>query len=353
MGQAASLTLSNKTKILYQIDHFSERFKMAKVSIPLVIIAFPVLNAYDFSEFGYTGIKMMDKAIGGLFGVIGWPLSPFLACWGHYQNILKNIPKESKALSQEIKEKAREAIGIRCDNYYNVAVIGRQGTGKSSIINGILGYKDENNYAASISELSHNKHKIAGYRNTTLKRLYLWDMPAIDLGLTRMEAYCEANYLEVFDCVIVVIDRSVLEADTEIASVIQKKGIPMLIVRNKCDEAINSKICRFNSMMKDQTMQWATAAGKLVKETRKYIYEELRKKNVSSTDLFLVSAHTIRELVNSVNSPNYMEKNLLLIDEARLLKSLMNVLIKKNKPLTVEQAVQQIIDQSNKALVCP
>lgn len=74
MGQAASITFSNKSNILYDIDDFSSRFKkatMSTISVPMVIVAFPILNAYKFSEHEYTGVKMVDSTIGGLLGVVG------------------------------------------------------------------------------------------------------------------------------------------------------------------------------------------------------------------------------------------------------------------------------------------
>jgi hypothetical protein len=74
MGQAASITFSNKSNILYDIDEFSGRFQkatMSTISVPMVIVAFPILNAYKFSEHEYTGVKMVDSTIGGLLGVVG------------------------------------------------------------------------------------------------------------------------------------------------------------------------------------------------------------------------------------------------------------------------------------------
>lgn len=74
MGQAASITFSNKSDILYDIDDFSTRFRKATIStisVPMVIVAFPILNAYKFSENEYTGVKVVDGTIGGLLGVVG------------------------------------------------------------------------------------------------------------------------------------------------------------------------------------------------------------------------------------------------------------------------------------------
>lgn len=74
MGQAASITFGNKSNILYDIDDFSGKFHKATLStitVPMVIVAFPILNAYKFSETEYTGVKVVDSTIGGLLGVVG------------------------------------------------------------------------------------------------------------------------------------------------------------------------------------------------------------------------------------------------------------------------------------------
>lgn len=77
MGQAASITLSNKSDILYDIDDFHGRFHKATlttISVPMIIVAFPILNAYKFSATEYTGVKVVDSTIGGLLGVVGCKL---------------------------------------------------------------------------------------------------------------------------------------------------------------------------------------------------------------------------------------------------------------------------------------
>ena len=74
MGQATSTALAHKSKVFIDYDDFSSRFSKVAISTataPLVIIAFPILNAYTFTEDEMTGVRMMDGVIGGLLGVIG------------------------------------------------------------------------------------------------------------------------------------------------------------------------------------------------------------------------------------------------------------------------------------------
>jgi hypothetical protein len=129
MGQATSKKLRQDTLYDYK-DISNNKFTKATFStlaVPMVIIAFPLLNAYTFTEEELTGFKLMDSMLGGLVGVIGWPLAPFLACYGVFQVLFKDGPTEPLPIPSHIKEAAKRSIGLNCEQFYNVAVIGVTG----------------------------------------------------------------------------------------------------------------------------------------------------------------------------------------------------------------------------------
>jgi hypothetical protein len=153
MGQAASITLSDKSDIICDSEDFSKRFnKMAlsTIKVPMVIVAFPLLNAYKFREHEFTGVKVIDGTIGGLLGVVGCkslinkktmkmilttpfssgPLSPFVAFWSAYQSMFIEGPSKSTEITEDTKMQVRRAMGMDCDRFYNVAIVGAAGTGK-------------------------------------------------------------------------------------------------------------------------------------------------------------------------------------------------------------------------------
>jgi hypothetical protein len=85
MGQAASAALSSSKSsvVFYDSDELGNRFTKATLStlaVPMVIVAFPFINAYTFTSEELTGVKLMDGAIGGLLGVIGCKCSPCMYC---------------------------------------------------------------------------------------------------------------------------------------------------------------------------------------------------------------------------------------------------------------------------------
>lgn len=64
--------------------------------------------------------------------IIG-PLSPFYACWGLFQVLFRDEPPEPVAIDQELKDIAKREIGLNCERFYNVGVVGAAGTGKVSL----------------------------------------------------------------------------------------------------------------------------------------------------------------------------------------------------------------------------
>lgn len=102
---------------------------------PLVIIALPIVGAYEFSssleEELITGHKIMDGMIGGLLGVVASPLAPFYCFLLTIQTIFE---LEKPTGSKSTRKHVRRATGmLRLDyNFYNVVVTGCPGTGKVS-----------------------------------------------------------------------------------------------------------------------------------------------------------------------------------------------------------------------------
>lgn len=111
---------------------------LAVVSAPVVIIACPLLGAYEFATAYdaelYSGSKFIDGVIGGLFGVVTSPLAPFYIAWGVIEELYKEPPPKPLSLTNGFQERAYRDIGLDCLNYYNIAVVGVTGTGKVDII---------------------------------------------------------------------------------------------------------------------------------------------------------------------------------------------------------------------------
>ncbi|KAI8340463.1 interferon-inducible GTPase-domain-containing protein [Chlamydoabsidia padenii] len=363
MGQPASKSARPDT--FYNYNDLHNKFTKATLStlaVPMVIIAFPLLNAYTFTEEELTGFKVMDGAIGGLLGVIGWPLAPFLACYGVFQVLFKDGPTEPLPIPQHIKDAARRSIGLNCEQFYNVAVVGVAGTGKSSVVNGILGYRDHDKDAAITGE-SETTKKPRAYRHPDLRSMILWDMPGANTMNHPASTYFEDKFLCAFDSLIIVTAERLMETDIKIAKQAQLCQIPVLIVRNKADQAIESKMRKIRNSLEvedamirttttntihpndgttmaeepvrstikmDNDRLWAEACGQLGKEVRKSIYRQMKDNKLSTKRLFTISAWNLQEFVYTLSTKK-LQNNLKLIDEQRFLRVLIEGVILKRK----------------------
>ncbi|KAH8549967.1 interferon-inducible GTPase-domain-containing protein [Umbelopsis sp. PMI_123] len=334
MGQAASTALSSSKSsvVFYDSEELGNRFTKATLStlaVPMVIVAFPFINAYTFTSEELTGVKLMDGAIGGLLGVIGWPLAPFLACWGVFEVLFKDGPPEPLAIPQEIKDKAKREFGLNCENYYNIAVAGIAGTGKSSVVNGIMGMHDNDPQAAVTGE-TEATIKPRAYRHPDLRTMVLWDLPGAATLHHPAETYFEDKFLCAFDALIIVMAERLQETDIIIANKAEEKKVPVFFVRNKADQAVEAKIRRYSGSNQDEVYKWSTAAGELVKEVKQSIYKQLKSNNFSTRKLFIISAWNLQEFVSAL-SKRELDKNMPIIDEQRFMRTLIEGVLAKRR----------------------
>ncbi|CEP11761.1 hypothetical protein [Parasitella parasitica] len=363
MGQAASITFANKSNVLYDPNDFSSRFKKATlstISVPMVIVAFPILNAYTFSEYEYTGVKMIDGTVGGLLGVVGWPLSPFVALWSAYQTIFAESPEKPLDISEETKFNARRAIGLCCNKFYNVAVVGSAGTGKSTLVNALLGLHDTDPRAAPTGEASAFCNEPRGYRHSEMNSMVVWDMPGGGTCTHNSATYFEDMHLKAFDSLVIVTAERLQSIDLDIAVKAQEHDVP----------AIQSKMKRYardgTNKELSHNVLWAKAVGDLVKEVRKTTYRQLRDNNISSKRLFLLSALNMRELVSTFTSRSSQQNDVRLIDEHRFIHTVFRSVSRRRKrpsvfnsdqitfpPAQRDSGVEMMLKQQQRVLVQP
>ncbi|CDH59159.1 hypothetical protein RO3G_14116 [Lichtheimia corymbifera JMRC:FSU:9682] len=352
MGQTVSTAVPYKSNVFYDYEDFSSRFSKLTVStltIPMVIIAFPVLNAYIFTEDELTGVKLMDGMIGGLLGIVGWPLSPFYACWGLFQVLFRDEPPEPVAIDQELKDIAKREIGLNCERFYNVGVVGAAGTGKSSLINGILGYQDSDPRAAPTGE-TESTSKPKGYRHPDLRTMIVWDMPGAGTESHPSETYFNDKFLYAFDTLIIVIADRMLQIDIDIAMAAQKRRIPFMFVRNKADQAVEAKMRRYRKehsstpdtivnqneaekvkAFKEDIRIWGKAVGELVEEVKHTICKHLRANRISKRRLFIISSWALQDYVKMLTEHSMEKDKLRLIHEERFLRQLVEGLLYKRR----------------------
>ncbi|KAI7908126.1 interferon-inducible GTPase-domain-containing protein [Cokeromyces recurvatus] len=211
MGQATSspksLSFFRKDPVSNEYEDISNKFTKATVStlaVPVIIVAYPVLNAYTFHDLDITGFKIVDGAIGGLLGVIGWPLAPFMAVWGALCMNFKERPSLPLRIKSDILQKAEQEIKLNTTLFYNIAIVGCSGTGKSSIVNAIRGYKDTHPKASKVGEVETTAVPIH-YIHPDLASMAIWDMPGVGTKSHSRDTYFDDNFLCAFDLLVIVV----------------------------------------------------------------------------------------------------------------------------------------------------
>lgn len=334
MGQATSSSSITKKSFYIKTsdsiyEDISDRFTKATVStlaMPVVIIAYPILNAYTFQDSDLTGYRIVDGAIGGLLGVIAWPLAPFFAAWGAVTFIFKKKPPNPLHLSPEMKARAEQEIQLDTTLYYNIAAVGISGSGKSSLINAILGYKDKDRKAAKVGEVETTSRPTA-YVHPNLESMMIWDMPGVGTQRSPRETYFEKNFLCAFDLLVIVLGNRLMQDDIDIASKAKEHRIPVLFVRSKSDQAIASKEARYQGT---REFTWAKAAGEFTLEVKDSVFSQLKQCGLSTRKLFIVSAYSLRQFVATINQKE-KRKTIQLIDEERFMTSLIEGVLSKRR----------------------
>ncbi|GAN08364.1 interferon-inducible GTPase 1 [Mucor ambiguus] len=331
MGQASSspssLGFFKKNPLTNEYEDMSNKFTKATMStlaVPVIIVAYPVLNAYTFQDSDITGYRIVDGAIGGVLGVIGWPLAPIMAIWGAIQINFKEKPPLPLPVPLEVLQKAQEEINLNISLFYNIAVVGCSGTGKSSIVNAIRGYKDTHPKASKVGEVETTE-KPMPFQHPDLASMVIWDMPGVGTQSHQRDTYFQDNYLSCFDLLVIVLGNRLMQDDIDIALQAKEHRIPILFVRSKSDQAIASKTKRHEG---DGNYQWATAVGEFVLEVRDSIFTQLRQHQLNTKKLFIVSAESLRMFVATINKQEE-RKAIKTIDEERFMTSLIEGVVAK------------------------
>lgn len=147
-------------------------------------------------------------------------------------------------------------------------IIGRSGTGKSSLINAIAG--------ETISAVGEVETTVDVSEPHPHGGLLFYDLPGSSTKTFPKETYLDKTGVKNFDCVILVTADRFYDDDLYIINEVSKLGIPVFAVRNKIDQSVTS----------------AAKRGVSEAETLKNIYNDLYK-NLDETKykgIYLITA---------------------------------------------------------------
>ncbi|KAI8986577.1 interferon-inducible GTPase-domain-containing protein [Pilobolus umbonatus] len=315
---------------------------VSTLAVPVAIVAYPLTNAYAFKEAEITGHKLIDGTIGGLLGVIAckederWeleyhfkcislgPLAPFFAVWTAFTCLFNGSAPPFIAASEETLAEAKEKIGLDTINFYNVAVVGSSGTGKSFIVNAIRGHMNTGKGSARVGE-TETTRKPTGYHHPYFKNLMIWDMPGVGTSNHSINTYFDDNYLTTFDLLIMVVGNRLLTNEWLIANEAQKLNMSLIYVRTKIDN-------RYGHDNQD-TKAWSEALYQLEKEEPAIINDGERvvlQYKIDPSKFFIISGYTLYDFVTTM-AKGESTKDLVMVHEARFLAAVLNGVRSKRK----------------------
>lgn len=89
---------------------------------------------------------------------------------------------------------------------YNFGITGQSGVGKSTLINAICGYDDDDPKAAKVNIVECTEN-VRRYPHPQLKHLVLYDLPGAGTASHPLHTYFCDKRLYVFDCLLLVMSE--------------------------------------------------------------------------------------------------------------------------------------------------
>eukprot|EP01133_Synstelium_polycarpum_P004094 gene4094-4774_t len=141
---------------------------------------------------------------------------------------------------------AREIVPGFNKSKFNVVFVGSSGAGKSSLVNGLLGYSDSDPRAAKVDEIECTQ-TLKAFQHPTTPDLVLWDCPGAGTQSQPYDNYYFRNNILAFDAIVIVVSQRVMEVDSQVFNFNKDRHlyggpeVKCIVVWNKADETINSK----------------------------------------------------------------------------------------------------------------
>ena len=118
------------------------------------------------------------------------------------------------------------------DGKINVALAGKSGKGKSTLINTIRGLKPNDPNAAKVGAVETTTDP-APYSFPGSEDILLWDLPGSETPNYPLDTYVSRLGLRYFDAVIIVSAGPLHEGDLRLMNEVKKHGVPFYFVRNQ------------------------------------------------------------------------------------------------------------------------
>nr|XP_003222909.1 PREDICTED: interferon-inducible GTPase 5 [Anolis carolinensis] len=190
------------------------------------------------------------------------------------ENLTLALEKEDIS---DVVAKTQQQLDFLTNATLDIAITGRSGAGKSSLVNALRGMSDYDEGSAETGVIQTTM-EIKGYPHPTFPKVTLWDLPGIGTPEFKAKEYLRKVNFSKYDFFIIVSAGRFTTNDITLAREIQKMKKQFYYVRTKIDINIDSEK-RKQNFNEHETLE----------KIRNDCSENLKKAEGSSSRVFLVS----------------------------------------------------------------
>lgn len=223
-------------------------------------------------------------------------------------------------------QRGRDLVQYNVNNVH-FAIVGKSGSGKSSLINAFLNLR-KGQPGAAATGVTETTAAIGRYPDPGIQPPRPWtvwyDVPGAGTQNVSAWQYFINQGLFVFDVILLAIGDRFEETDVQLLRDCHRFKIPALIVRSKADMHIDNLIKEEGGGDEPGDRElYRYCRDTFVTESRKMVRDELAKAQLDDQEVYLVSCYSLRKVYNrSLDGlENGLPRN--LIDEKVLIRDLM------------------------------
>lgn len=241
--------------------------------------------------------------------------------------------------TQEEFDRGRERIQYNKKNLH-FAIVGKSGSGKSSLINGFLD-RSSNQSGAAATGVTETTSTIGRYPDPGKQAPRPWtvwyDVPGAGTQNVSAWQYFINQGLFVFDIIFITIGDRFEETDIQLLRDCHRFKIPALIVRSKADMHIDNLVKEkggWGQHIDQQTYEQCRKT--FITASRQMVRNELQKAGLDEQEVYLVSSYTLRAVYNRALEGSEDNLPFNMIDEKKLVQAIMFLTIQRrcgNDPL--------------------